>query len=47
MRFLTKAIEENTSDVIISYIYEDIKLESDIFSYIDKLSNGEISKQIY
>ena len=47
MRFLTKKIEQNESDVIVSYIYEDAKNESEVFEYLDKLSNNELSKQIY
>ena len=47
MRFLTKKIEENNSQAIISFIYEDYKNNSDVFNYLDKLANGELSKQIY
>ena len=47
MRFLTKKIEENTSDIIISFIYEDIKAQSDVFEYLNKLSNNDLIKQIY
>ena len=47
MRFLTKKIEENSSDIIISFIYEDIKTQSDTFQYLNKLSNNELAKQIY
>jgi len=47
MRFLTKKIEENNSDVIISFIYEDFKSESEVFNYLDNLSNKELSKQIF
>ena len=47
MRFLTKKIEENNADVIISFIYEDFKATSEVFNYLDKISNGELSKQVY
>lgn len=47
MRFLTKKIEENSSDVIISFIFEDTKRQSEIFEYLNTLSKGELSKQIY
>lgn len=47
MRFLTKKIEENSSDVIVSFIFEDYKNKSEVFSYLNNLSNGELEKQIY
>ena len=47
MRFLTKKIQENESDVIISFIYEDFNEQSDVFKYLNKLSNNELAKQIY
>ena len=47
MRFLTNKIEENTSDTIISFIYEDTRVKSDVFDYLNNLSNGELAKQIY
>lgn len=47
MRFLTKKIEENTADVIVSFVYEDDKTKSDVFEYLNKLSNNELEKQIF
>ena len=47
MRFLTNKIEENTSDTIISFIYEDTRVKSDVFDYLNNLSSGELAKQIY
>lgn len=47
MRFLTKKISENTSDVLISFIYEDCRVQSALFEYLSELSNGQLEKQIY
>lgn len=47
MRFITKKIEENTSDIIVSFIFENHKTKSEVFNYLDKLSNNELSKQIF
>ena len=46
MRFLTKKIQENTADVIVSFIYEDFKNGSEVFNYLNELSNNELIKQI-
>ena len=47
MRFLTKKIQEENSDVIVSFIFEDENEKSDVFNYIDKLSNHALCEQIY
>lgn len=47
MRFLTKKISEISADTIVFYTYEDKKNESELFHYIDDLSNGQLSKQLY
>ncbi|MBR5304061.1 MAG: leucyl aminopeptidase [Candidatus Gastranaerophilales bacterium] len=47
MRFLTKNIKENTSDIIITFIYENQKTSSELFEYLNELSNGELAKQIF
>lgn len=47
MRFLTKNIKENSSDIIISFIYEDSNIQSETFKYLNKLSKGELEKQIF
>ena len=47
MRFLTKKIEENCSDMIISYMFENERNDSEMFRYLNKLSNKELEKQLY
>ena len=47
MRFLTKNIQENASDIIVSFIYEDDKNKSEVFNYLNELSNGELERQIF
>ncbi len=47
MRFLTKKIEENCSDMIISYMFENERNDSEMFKYLNKLSNKELEKQLY
>ena len=47
MRFITKKIEEMTADTVVIYAFEDIKNDSELFKYLDNLSNNELTKQIY
>lgn len=47
MRFLTKKINENDADIVVSFIYENSKTKSEVFKYLNDLSNNELSKQIY
>lgn len=47
MRFLTKKIEENDSSTVVCFIYEDEKTQSSLFKYLDKISNNELSRQLY
>lgn len=46
MRFLTKKIEELSSDTLICFVWEDYKQTSDLFNYLNNLSQGELIKQI-
>ena len=46
MRFLTKKIEEFTSDTIICFFWEDYKPKSNLFDYLNKLSNNQLLNQI-
>ncbi len=47
MRFLTNKIEQISSNSAVCFIYENDQNKSDLFNYLDKLSNNELSKQIY
>ena len=47
MRFITRKIKEQNSDTIICFIFENDNKKSETFKYIDELSNGLLSKQIY
>ncbi len=47
MRFLTKKIKEENSDIIICFIYENEEKRSDVFEYLNNLSNNVLCEQIY
>lgn len=47
MRFLTKKIQENSADVIVSFVFEDNNEKSEVFNYLNELSNSELEKQIF
>ena len=47
MRFLTKKIEETDAKTFICYMFEDDINKSDLFNYLDCLSQGMLNKQIY
>lgn len=47
MRFLTKKISDNSADIIVTFIYENQKTTTDVFEYLNNLSNGELAKQVY
>ena len=47
MRFVTKNIEELSSDTLICFIFEDNDEKSELFKYLDNLSNGQLSEQIF
>lgn len=47
MRFLTRAIEETTANAAICFMFENDTNKSDLFNYLNKLSNNELSKQIF
>ncbi len=47
MRFLTNKIEDLTSNSIVCFIFENDQNKTDLFNHLDKLSNNELSKQIY
>ncbi len=47
MRFVTKNIEELSSDTLICFIFEDDDEKSELFKYLDNLSNGQLSEQIF
>ena len=47
MRFLTKKIDENNSDITIIYAFENCKNDSELYKYLNEQTNGELEKQIY
>lgn len=47
MRFLTKKIDENNSDITVTYIFENCKNDSELYKYLNEQTNGELEKQIY
>ena len=47
MRFLTKNIQETQAGVVVCFIFEDDDTRSELFCHLNKLSNGELEKQIY
>ena len=46
MHFLTKKIQEQNSDTIICFIYENNANKSETFKYLNELSNGALCEQI-
>ena len=47
MKITTTSPERSKSQAVVLYLFEDLKTKSDTYKYFDKLSNGELSKQIF
>ena len=47
MNFVTEKIEQTKAGLIICFMYEDESKKSELFEYLNKLSNNELQKQIY
>ena len=45
MKYQTKKIDEFNSDTVVCFAFEDYNKKSELFEYLNKLSNDELKNQ--